>query len=84
MPSHRDFSVLVRNRKETWTSQKDTSETSFIFPGRQASNPSLGINKVSPDAIPSFQELKTDHDPLLKQQVEWNVRQVVTSFIKLL
>ena len=82
MPSHRDFSVLVRNRKETWTSQKDTSETSFIFPGRQASNPSLG--KVSTDTIPSFQKLKTDHDPLLKQQVEWNVRQVVTSFIKLL
>ena len=77
------FSVLVRNRKDTWTSQMDISETSFIFPGRQASNPSLGINKVSPEAIPSFQKLKKDHDPLLQQQVEWNVRQVGTSFIKL-
>ena len=64
----------VKTRKESWASQQSNGETSFIFPGRKIS--SLSANDPSQRRLSSV-EADSSFDPLMKQQVEWNVRQVM-------
>ena len=64
----------MKNRKESWASQQSNGETSFIFPGRKIS--SLSTNDPSHRRLSSV-EADSSFDPLMKQQVEWNVRQVI-------
>ena len=68
--------LLVKNRKDSWTSQQSEGSASFIFPGRKISGlstHSIASERRRPSA---FGGIDNDFDPLIRQQVEWNVRQV--------
>ena len=66
----------VRNRKESWASQQSNISTSFIFPGRKISESSSEATSLPTHFhLPPIQSDK-NFDPLVRQQVEWNVRQV--------
>ena len=71
--------VLVKTRKESWTSQQSNIGTSFIFPGRKVSDLSSDVQGYSLQRQLSSMEADSNFDPLIKQQVEWNVRQVIVS-----
>ena len=68
--------ILVKNRKESWASQQSNFDTSFIFPGRKISSISTNVRSDSSQRRISSVEADSSFDPLMKQQVEWNVRQV--------
>ena len=72
-----DIFILVKNRKESWASQQSNFDTSFIFPGRKISSISTNARGDSSQRRVSSVEADSSFDPLMKQQVEWNVRQVV-------
>ena len=69
--------ISVKNRKESWASQQSNFDTSFIFPGRKISSISTNAQSDSSQRRVSSVEADSSFDPLMKQQVEWNVRQVV-------
>ena len=68
--------ISVKNRKESWASQQSIVGTSFIFPGRKISDLSTNVQGFSSQRPLSSVEADSSFDPLMKQQVEWNVRQV--------
>ena len=68
--------ISVKNRKESWASQQSNIDTSFIFPGRKISSISTNVRNDSLQRRVSSVEADSSFDPLMKQQVEWNVRQV--------
>ena len=68
--------ISVKNRKESWASQQRNFDTSFIFPGRKISSISTNVRNDSLQRRVSSVEADSSFDPLMKQQVEWNVRQV--------
>ena len=68
--------ISVKNRKESWASQQSNFDTSFIFPGRKISSISTNVRNDSLQRRVSSVEADSSFDPLMKQQVEWNVRQV--------
>ena len=73
---NKTFPIVVKNRKESWTSQQSNIETSFIFPGRKISDISAQVTGHSLQTQLSSAEPDSSFDPLIRQQVEWNVRQV--------